>query len=294
MLDTGLKDKVAVVTGANHGIGAATAVALAREGARVFITYLRLLPFDYGGVDEEEAKKAGEPGRAYYYRRLMQSADDVMQAIHNAGGTCMSWEANLADPKNIPLLFDRAENAFGGVSILVNNAAFDQFDTFIPEKELAKKGLFIGEYPMKPVSADSVDKHFAVNSRAVALLMSEFAQRHIGRKAEWGRIINVSTDGAYAHPSNVSYGASKLAMESYSRAAAYELGPYGITVNVVSPGPVQTGWLSAEITESLAKSLPLRRIGRPENIADAVVFFASKQADWITGQVLHVGGGNRM
>jgi len=118
--------------------------------------------------------------------------------------------------------------------------------------------------------------------------------RHFRRKADWGRIINISTDGAHAHPSNVSYGASKLAMESYARAAAYELGPYGITVNVVSPGAVQTGWMPSEITESLEKSYPLRRIGRPEDIAHAVVFFASKQADWITGQVLHVGGGNKM
>jgi 3-oxoacyl-[acyl-carrier protein] reductase len=84
-----------------------------------------------------------------------------------------------------------------------------------------------------------------------------------------------------------------LAMESYSRAAALELGTYGITVNVVSPGAVQTGWLRSEIKESLEKSYPLRRIGRPK-ILPMRSSFASKQADWITGQVLHVGGGNRM
>ncbi len=294
MLDTGLKDKVAIVTGANHGIGAATAAALAREGAKVFITYLRLSPSEYGGVDEEEAQKAVEPGRGYYYKTLTQSAVAVVEAIRDSGGICGSWEADLADPENIPALFDRAEGAFGDVPILVNNAAFDQPDSFIPEKELAKDPLFAAEYPMKAISADSVDKHFAVNSRAVALLISEFAKRHLQRKADWGRIINISTDGAYAHPSNVSYGASKLAMESYTRAAAHELGPYGITVNVVSPGAVQTGWMPSEIRQSLEKNYPLRRIGQPEDIADAVVFFASKQADWITGQVLHVGGGNRM
>lgn len=294
MLDTGLKDKVVIVTGGNHGIGAATALAFAGEGAKVFIAYLRLSPSKYGGVDEEEAKKAARPGRKYYYQTLTRSADSVVRAIRDAGGTAMSWEADLADPENIPELFDRAEKAFGGVDVLVNNAAFDQMDTFIPEKELAKDPLFSGEYPMKPITANSVDKHFAVNSRAVALLMSEFAKRHIKRKSGWARIINISTDGAYAHPSNVSYGASKLAMESYTRAAAYELGPYGITVNAVSPGAVQTGWMSSEVAESLAKSYPLRRIGRPEDIAQAVVFFASNQADWITGQVLHVGGGNRM
>jgi 3-oxoacyl-[acyl-carrier protein] reductase len=294
MLDTGLKDKVVIVTGANHGIGAATAEAFAREGAKVFITYLRLSPSEYGGVDEEEAGRAVEPGRAYYYKTLTQSADSVIQTIQESRGTCQSWEADLADPKNIPELFDRAEAAFGSVSILVNNAAFDQLDTFIPEKELEKDPMFASEYPMKTITADSADKHFAVNSRAVALLMSEFAQRHIRRKAGWGRIVNISTDGAYAHPSNVSYGASKLAMESYTRAAAYELGPYGITVNVISPGAVQTGWMPSAIQEALEKSYPLRRIGKPEDIANAVVFFASKQADWITGQVLQVGGGNKM
>jgi 3-oxoacyl-[acyl-carrier protein] reductase len=294
MLDTGLKDKVAIVTGANHGIGAATAVAFAREGAKVFITYLRLSPSEYGGVDDIEAGKAVEPGRAYYYKTLTQSADAVMKVIQDSGGTCLSWETDLAEPKNILELFDRVEEAFGSVNILVNNAAFDQLDTFIPEKELAKNPFFASEYPMKTISADSVDKIFAVNSRAVALLMNEFAQRHIRRNADLGRIINISTDGAYAHPSNVSYGASKLAMESYTRAAAYELGPYGITVNVISPGAVQTGWMPSEITEALEKSYPLRRVGEPEDIANAVLFFASKQADWITGQVLHVGGGNKM
>lgn len=83
-------------------------------------------------------------------------------------------------------------------------------------------------------------------------------------------------------------------MESYSRAAAFELGPYGITVNVISPGAVQTGWMKPKLEKEIAASYPLRRIGQPEDIANAVIFFASEQANWITGQVLHVGGGNRM
>jgi 3-oxoacyl-[acyl-carrier protein] reductase len=180
------------------------------------------------------------------------------------------------------------------VDIVVNNAAHDRCDTFIPQSEREKNSLFLGEYPMRTISAESHDEHFAVNSRAVVLMMEEFASRHIARKAAWGRIINISTDGAYAHASNVSYGASKFAVESYSRAAACELGPYGITVNVISPGAVQTGWMTPELEKTIAESYPLRRIGKPEDIANAVIFFASEQADWITGQVLHVGGGNRM
>jgi 3-oxoacyl-[acyl-carrier protein] reductase len=267
---------------------------LAREGARVFINYLRLSPKEYGGLEEEETDKVTEPGRAFYYKTLTRSADEVMRAIQELSGESDAWEADLADPKNIPRLFDRAEEKFGKIDILVNNAAHDKFDTFIPPNELSKDPLFIGEYPMKTINAESHDEHFAVNSRAVALMIREYARRYISRKASWGRIINISTDGARGHASNVSYGASKYAVESYTRAAAVELGPYGITINVISPGAVQTGWMPKELRKNLEQSYPLRRIGKPEDIANAVVFFASVQAGWITGQVLYVGGGNRM
>jgi 3-oxoacyl-[acyl-carrier protein] reductase len=294
MATSGLKDKVALVTGANHGIGAATALAFAKEGARIFVHYLRLSPEDYGGISREEAEQATKPGRGYYYRTVSRSAEEVVKAVRGQGGECESWESDLSDPENIPRLFDRAEKAFGRVDIVVNNAAHDRCDTFIPQSELEKDPLFLGEYPMRTISAKSHDEHFAVNTRAVVLMMEEFARRYIARKAAWGRIINISTDGAYAHASNVSYGASKFAVESYSRAAAVELGPYGITVNVISPGAVQTGWLTPDLEKAIAESYPLRRVGKPEDIANAVIFFSSEQADWITGQVLHVGGGHRM
>jgi 3-oxoacyl-[acyl-carrier protein] reductase len=294
MMDTGLKDKVVLITGGNHGIGAASAVALAREGARLFINYLRLDPERYGGISREEADNAKEPGRGLYYKILEESAEGVMNTIRDTGGECDSWEADLSDPENIPMLFDYAEKRFGQVDILVNNAAHDRCDTFIPQSELVKNPSFLGEYPMRTISSESHDEHFAVNTRAVALLIEEYASRYIDRKSTWGRIINITTDGAYAHPSNISYGASKFAIESYSRAAAFELGPCGITVNVISPGAVQTGWMTKELEKRIGESYPMRRIGKPEDIAHAVVFFASIQADWITGQVLHVGGGNRM
>jgi 3-oxoacyl-[acyl-carrier protein] reductase len=290
MVDTGLKGKVVLVTGANHGIGAAIAVAFAREGADVFLTYLRLFSEKEAGKHPEEA----EPGRNHYYRILSRDAEAVRRAIETLGGRMDSWEADLADVENIPRLMDKAEDAFGRVDILVNNADHDQPDSFLPADEFPKAGLFGGEYPLSTLSARSHDEHFAVNCRAAALLMAEFAKRHVARKADWGRIISISTDGASGHGWNVSYGASKYALESYSKAAALELGPYGITVNVVSPGAVQTGWLTEEAADKVAETYPLRRIGAPDDIASAVIFFASKQADWITGQVLYVGGGNRM
>lgn len=147
---------------------------------------------------------------------------------------------------------------------------------------------------MSTITADKHDQHFAVNSRAVALMMAEFARRHVERGARWGRIINVSTDGASAFSRAVSYGASKHALESYSRAAAAELGECGITVNIVSLGAVQTGWISPALEKEEARLMPLGRIGQPDDVADVIVFFASEQARWVTGQLLYVGGGHVM
>jgi len=281
------------VTGANHGIGAATALAFAEQGAKVFVTYLRQSAELYSET-KENADKATLPGRAYYCKQIAQSAEQITHQIAAIRGECYAWEADLAEANNIPRMFDLAEENLGKVNIVVNNAALDNLDTFIPDKELQKNPLFVDEYELHSITSRSVDEHFAVNSRAVALMIAEYANRHINRASNWGRIINITTDGARCHASNVSYAASKFAIESYSRSAAMELGPYGITVNVISPGAVQTGWMPEALEKSLNESYPLRRVGRPEDIAKAIIFFASQQADWITGQVLHVGGGNRM
>ena len=125
-------------------------------------------------------------------------------------------------------------------------------------------------------------------------MMAEFARRHIERGARWGRIINVSTAGADRFPSEITYGASKFALESYSRSAAIELGKFGVTVNVVSLGPVQTGWITAELERAMLPTIPLGRIGSPEDVADVIVFLASDQARWLTGQRIYVGGGHGM
>ena len=122
---------------------------------------------------------------------------------------------------------DKAEDAFGKVDILVNNADHDQPDTFLPAKELPVSGLFGGEYPLQTVSARSHDDHFAVNCRAVALLMTEFARRHIARKADWGRIIKISTDGASGHAGMFPMGPASTPAESYSKAAAVSSGLTG-------------------------------------------------------------------
>ncbi len=293
MTDTKLKDKVVLVTGANHGVGAATAKAFAAQGAKVFINYLS----NYLRLDDiEEAADTKTPGYAFYRLQQAKSADEVMRTIRTHGGRAEAWEADLADPDNIPQLFDRAEADLGPVDVLVNNAAFCLGDTFLPQKSAAQGDRSLGGLgtEMSTLTAKSHDQHFAVNSRATALMMAEYARRHIKRRAGWGRIINVSTDGAAAFPGDISYGASKHALESYSRAAAKELGPHGVTVNIVSLGAVQTGWISPELQEKEERSYPLRRIGQPEDVADVILFFASEQARWITGQLLYVGGGHVM
>jgi len=276
MIDTGLKDKVVIVTGANnpYGIGAATAKAFAAEGAKVFITYLRISPEDYG-ISLEETQQATAPGLPFYHAMRIRSADEVVEAIRASGGQVEAWEADLADPGNIPRLFDRAEEAFGSVDVLVNNAAYYEHpDTIFT------------------TTAATIDKHFSVNTRAVVLLIAEFVRRYKERGASWGRIINLSTDAAQCFVGTISYGASKAATEAFTRSIATEVGPLGITVNTVAPGPVQTGYISAEMEERELPSIPLRRIGQPEDIADVIVFLASDQARWLTGQVIKVSGGH--
>jgi len=258
MIDTGLGGRVAVVTGANHGVGAATARALAAQGAAVLITYLRL-PVEAAGVSEA----AGGPGQA-------MPADEVLARISREGGRAEVLEADLADPTSVPRIFDKAEATLGPVDVLVNNAAHCVADTFLPQSVLSEETRAPDGTGVRTVTPEEHDRHFAVNSRAAALMMAEFARRYIER------------------------GASKLALEGYTRSAAVELGPSGITVNTVSLGAVQTGWISPELEERLSAEYPLRRVGRPEDVADVIVFFASEQARWVTAQTLYVGGGHAM
>lgn len=290
MIDPGLKDRVVLITGANHGIGAATAQAFAALGAHVFVHYFRLLG------DPAAAGDASAPGTARHAADREQSAGAVLDAIRAYGVQAAAAEADLSDPASIPQLFERAEAALGPVEILVNNAAGWQADTFVPSGDAQVNPLpqLWSDNVTGTLTPASIDVHFAVNSRALALMMAEFARRHRVRGATWGRIINLSTGGAYVFPGEVSYGASKAALEAYSRSAAKELGQFGITVNVVSPGPTQTGWITPALEDALLPSIPMGRIGQPEDIASAIVFFASEQAGYITGQLLHAGGGQTM
>lgn len=282
MIDPKLNNKVAIVTGANHGIGAATAKALTSQGTKVFIAYY-IPDCPYSKNELEEAKRQGLGGMLLYYSFQQQSADDVVSAIRSSGGTAIAHEFDLGEVENIAKMFDLCEKEIGPVDILVNNHAHCICETFDPESVTEQEPKVI------ITNAESVDRHFAVNARASALMMSEYLQRYIKRKAQSGRIISLTTTPAHAR--SISYSASKHAMVSYSLSAAQEMGKYGITVNVVFPGATQTGYITPELEKDLSARIPLGRVSKPEDIADAIVFLASKQAHWITGQILYVSGG---
>jgi 3-oxoacyl-[acyl-carrier protein] reductase len=301
MIDPGLNGKVVLVTGGNnpYGIGAATAAAFAAQGALVFIHGFRSGK-EPSGAPDGRGYEPTTPGLAFYYAMQAHSTSAVVESIRRLGGTADCWEADLGDAAVIPELFDRAEQRFGPVEVLINNAADYQADTFAPGSPSVGGaegggGMLWDEGPVSSnISAQTHDRHFAVNTRAAALMMSEFVRRLVAGEKHWGRIINVSADLSWGSPGEVSYRASKHALESYTRSAAAELGPLGVTVNAVSPGPVQTGYIAPEVEEQLTASIALRRVGKPEEVADVIVFLASEQSRWVTGQVLTVHGGHRM
>lgn len=116
----------------------------------------------------------------------------------------------------------------------------------------------------------------------------------VGMPKLHGRIINMSTDAAQAMPGVITYGSAKAAVEALIRSIAMEIGHLGITVNTVAPGPTQTGYIDAELENSVLPTIPLGRLGETQDIADTILFFASEKASWITGQVIKVSGGHAL
>ncbi|HJM75042.1 MAG TPA: SDR family oxidoreductase [Dehalococcoidia bacterium] len=268
--DVDLSGHVAIVTGANHGIGAATAKALAGAGASVLISFLR--------VDDEP-----DPGIPQRYRTNRAStADDVVQAVEATGGSASAVEADLADSDSIPRLFDSAEAAFGAVDILINNATSWLADTFT-----AQTSDHMGRN-LQRVSAETFDEQFAVDGRGAALMTSEFAARHLQRDGEWGRIIALTSGGPEGFPGEVTYGAAKAALQNYTMSAAFELASHGVTANVVYPPVTDTGWVTDAVRETVERRPDLIHIVEPEEVANVILYLVSDLARYITANVIHL------
>ena len=270
MIDYGLKDKVALITGANNpqGIGAATALAFAREGAKVVLVYKKISrPFDPDKTDRNGVDR--------YYAANAGNADAIEGRLREIGAEYLILESDISDETAVKEIYAKALERFGKVDILVNNAATDDengFDT------------------IEQITQNVIDETFAVNVRGSILMTREL----IRNRGEYGRVINISTDAAQIFAGQITYGASKATMEALTRSIALEVAKYGITVNCVAPGPTQTGWIDTELEEAVLPLIPMGRLIRPEDIADAILFLAGEKAGMLTGQVIKVSGGHAL
>ena len=261
---------VAIVTGANHGIGAATARLLAARGVAVLCTYRRL-------------QDAIDPAIPEAYRRnRAMDAVHVIESIVAAGGRALELEADLADPASPAGLFDFAEEHLGPVDILINNATGFVQDTFAPVS-IDGHGRTMG-----PVTAATWLQQFTVDAQAAALLIAELARRHAARGAAWGRIVGLTSGAELGFPSEVSYGAAKAAQVSYTMSAAVELAPLGITANMVQPGVTDTGWVTDPVRQAVATSGRLFTVATPGQVAEVIAFLVSDAAFLVTGNVIQL------
>jgi len=239
-------DRSAIVTGASRGIGAAITERLAHDGFAVVVNYS-------GNAD---------------------AAAELVAKIQAASGRAVAVRADVADPAAVSALFDAAEQAFGGVDVLVNNAGVMTLS------------------PLVDTTDDGFDRMMAVNLKGVFNGIREAGRRLQGG----GRIISFSSSvvGLY-QPGYAVYAATKAGVEAMTHVVAKELGPRGITVNAVAPGPVATELFldgkSDEQVAQIAGMNPFGRLGEPENIARVVSFLASPDGGWVSGQVIRANGG---
>ena len=270
MVDYGLKNRVALITGANNpqGIGAATVLAFAREGAKVVLVYKKVFrKFDKDKTDKNGADR--------YYAANAGNADVVESRLREMNADYLIIESDITDEDAVKEIYTAAVGRYGKIDILVNNAAADDengFDT------------------IEKITPGVIDDTFAVNVRGSILMTREM----IKRRADYGRIINLSTDSAQIFAGQITYGASKATLEALTRSIALEVAKYGITVNCVAPGPTQTGWIDSDLEEAVIPLIPMGKLIQPEDIAETILFLASEQARMLTGQVIKVSGGHAL
>ena len=245
-----LNNKVALVTGASKGIGASIAKHFAAEGAQVVVNY----------------------------HSSKESADSVVEAITDKGGTAIAVQGDVSNEADVTRLFEETKKAFGTLDILVNNAVAQ------------------GYAPIEQISAETFHQSFNVNVLG-PILTIQAALHLFGNQG--GAIINISSGASKMPlPSASLYSASKAALDAITISLSKELGTRNIRVNSILPGATDTeGATSAgvtagsEVEKLFIANTPLGRRGQPEDIAKAAVFLASDDAAWITGEQLSVSGG---
>lgn len=266
-----LTGRAAVVSGANHGIGAAIAVELAELGADVAVTYLAYTPTDH------------DPGRPDDYRiQREQGPAGTIASIEAAGRTAVAIEADLTDPDAAARIFRETEAAIGPASILVNNASGWRKDTFSSARvdHLGK--------PNDPVTAQTADMQLLVDARASALMITELAASVRRHDIGWGRVIGLTSGGPLGIPGQVSYGAAKAALESYTMSASSELAGDGITANVVHPPVTDTGWLTDEVRAFVRTSAEHHHVAQPKEVAEVVGWLCTDSARLVTGNIIRL------
>jgi len=244
--------RVAIVTGAARGIGAAVATRLAADGHVVAV------------VDLDEP-----------------SCKSVATAIADNGGTAIAVAADVSDEQSVTEATGAVADQLGGPTILVNNAGITRDNV------------------LRKMTVDDWDAVAAVHLRG-NFLFSRAVQPYM-REAGWGRIVNLSSVSALGNFGQMNYAAAKAGVQGITKTLAIELGPYGVTVNAVAPGFIETEMTAAtatrmgvsfdELKETFAADIPVRRVGQPQDIAAAISFFASEEASFVSGQVLYVAGG---
>ena len=240
--------KVAIVTGSSRGIGAAIAKRLATDGFSVIINYA---------------------GRA-------ADAENVVEKITASGGNAIAVQADVSKSNEVATLFDKAEETFGGVDVIVNNAGIIQ----------------PGLVPVADTDDALFDRLFAINVKGTFNALRIAAKR----LRQGGSIVNFSTSVVgLALPGYAVYAATKSAVETFTNIFAKELRGREITVNAIAPGPTATDlFLDGKTPEQVAhlsKLAPLERLGKPEDIASAVSFLVGPDGAWVNGQTLRVNGG---